>query len=298
MPQSRKNILFVSFTVLGFVACFLFPQSRPAQSQQPTSPSTQSQTPALAAESSTILISARTKDGSPVEFSTADIEIKEDGKRATVEEVHRTVGFAINYCVIFDTSGSQREKFKLQQDEAAQFLSKVVHAGRDSGILVAFSDESFLDAEGTNPQDFLKAIEKEQPRGSTALFDAVTAGANHMSESSPDKSLRLMLILSDGDDDSSRLYQDAAISALLKAGIRVYAIGQKIGQTVSLREAERAADILRRFARTTGGKAYSPSKQEDADKAVADIADQLANLFAVTYKLPDRKPDGRIPSWK
>jgi hypothetical protein len=64
------------------------------------------------------------QDGTPAGLSTSDIEIKADGKPVPAQEV---VGRSpLHYCLLFDISGSQRDRFKLQQDEAIELLSKVV----------------------------------------------------------------------------------------------------------------------------------------------------------------------------
>jgi tetratricopeptide (TPR) repeat protein len=273
-PQSRKGFLLVISAEVVLVGCFSFLHAWSVQSQQPSSASTQSGTPAVAPKSSTILITARLKDGTPAGLSTSDIEIKADGKPVPAQEV---VGRTpLHYCVLFDISGSQRDRFKLQQDEAIELLSKVVKAGSDHGILVDFNDEFYLDGEGTNPQKFGDFIATERPEGrGTALYDAVVASAKHMSESSPDPGPRVIFIFSHGEDNASALSQDRAVQSVLKAGIRIYVIG-----TV------KAAKTLRQLAKRTGGKSYFP-EQKDVGKAVADIADDLTTL-------PGQKRDGQL----
>ncbi len=202
------------------------------------------------------------------------------------------VGGALHYCLLLDTSNSERERFKREQDEAKELLSKVVQAGRDDGTLVAFSDQVYLDAEGRDPLELMNAIAKETPGGPTALYNAVVSSADHMSRSASGPGLRVMFILSDGDDNFSRLNLNAAVLALLKAGIRVYVIG---GTPDDARlNGGRAGDALKQFAESTGGRVFFPVDQEDVGKAVTDITDELANIFTVTYTLPGQNPDGQL----
>ena len=79
-PRSRKGFLLVISAEVVLVGCFSFLHAWSVQSQQPSSASTQSGTPAVAPKSSTILITAQPKDGTPAGLSTSDIEIKADGK--------------------------------------------------------------------------------------------------------------------------------------------------------------------------------------------------------------------------
>jgi Ca-activated chloride channel family protein len=285
-PTSRKNFLFVFWAELVLVGCLEVPQVSSAQSQPLSSPSS---------ESSTILVGARLKDGAPTELSPSEIEIKSDKKIATITDVHRAAEGALNYALVFDTSGGQRKHFTQQRDEAVQILSKLVQSGRDHGILVAFSDQPFLDADGIDPRKFIKALAGELPRGSTALYDAVVASVDPMSKIAPDQGRRVMFILSDGEDNSSHMSQEAALSALLQAGIRVYVIGQKNADAnVSSRQIDRDANTLKEFAQGTGGKVYFPAKEEDVDKIIADMVAELANLFSVSYTLSGQPADGRV----
>jgi len=291
-PRSRKSILFVFSVAVVLVGCFSFLHAWSLQSQQPSSESTQEGTPAAAPKLSTIFITARFKDGARAGLSTGDIEIKADGKPVTVQETHEVVGAPLHYCLLFDSSSSQPDRFKLQQDEATELLSKVVKAGSDHGMLVDFSDRYYLDGEGTNPQRFLNFIATERPQGRTALFDAVFASAKHMSESSPVSGPRVMFILSHREDDES-VTQDRAVQFVLKAGIRVYVVGQLTPRDPAYLRPVKGFKILRQLAETTGGKAYFP-EQRDVGKVVADIADELTNLYAVTFTLPGQKMDGQL----
>jgi VWFA-related protein len=239
------------------------------------------------AGSSTIFITARLVDATPIGLSTADIQIKVDGKPVTVQEVHQVAQTPLRYCLLFDSSGSRRDRFKLQQDEAAELLSKVVKAGSDHGILVAFNSKYYLDGEGTDPQQLVNRIATERPEGGTAFYDATITSANYMSKNTPDPGPRVMFILSDGEDNASVKTEEAAELALLKAGIKVYVIGQ-VPLNSSHSSRVKAARSLRELAERTGGKAYFP-EQKDVGAVVADIASELKSLFAVTVALPEEK---------
>jgi Ca-activated chloride channel homolog len=103
-----------------------------------------------------------------------------------------------------------------------------------------------------------------------------------------------MLILSDGEDNASRADHDAAEIALLKASIRVYAIGRHFDPSVGPRQSDRGPQALKKFAEATGGKVYFPKKENDFNLALTDIADDLTNVFAVTYTPPVKKPNGQL----
>lgn len=102
-----------------------------------------------------------------------------------------------------------------------------------------------------------------------------------------------MFIFSHSEDNESSLSQDRAMPFVLKAGIRIYVIGQPPKNNPEALWTVKASKTLRQLAERTGGKAYFP-EHKDAGKTVADIADDLTNLLAVTFTLPDQMKDGRL----
>ncbi len=237
--------------------------------------------------SPTLLIAARAKAGSPTEISAQDLAMKLDGKPASIQEVHYVVGEALRYCILVDNSGSQRSTLHLQREEATELLTKIVQPGRDRGMLVNFSDQAFVDADSANPQDLVKALDKSTARGGTALYDALFACAETLSNPTTNPGtapvLRLIFVLSDGEDNSSHVTRDAAIQAAMKDEIKIYSFGQKNADPNSPRGSARAKDTLREFAKMTGGKTYFPGKESEVPGIVTDISQELASMFLITY---------------
>src|SRR5580698_1667668 len=288
IPVSRGAFLFSLSIQVLIVSCLLFVQVQSAESQQALLAPIPPGTTAVTAQPLTVFITARGQDGAPADLSNADIGIKADGKPANVIEVHRVVGIPMTYCLLIDTSSSQKGgRLRLEQDEATQLVTQVVKAGRDRGTLVSFNESAYVDAEGSNPREFVSAIEKEQAMGGTAMFQAIFGCASRMLKDAPDNNLRVMFILSDGEDNLSRVNRDAAVTTVLKAGMRVYAIGQYGESRLGLK-------TLTLFAEATGGRTYFPSKQKDIGKAITDIADELSSILAVTFTVPGEMHDGRL----
>src|SRR6516165_8732435 len=119
---------------------------------------------AAAPDSPTILISAHNEDGSPASLTASDLEVKIDGKPAAVSNIQSLGRPALRYCLLFDTSASQRPRIRQHQEEGYAVL-KIMQAGRDYGYLVDFSDRPFLDAEGTDPEKLTTAVAKADVRG-------------------------------------------------------------------------------------------------------------------------------------
>jgi VWFA-related protein len=275
-PHSAHLVRFLLFVGLLLVNCLPLTWAQFWLQQ----PATQSGTPESSPSGPIILISARNKDGTPAQLSAQDLEIKINGKATAASEVRFLGRPPIRYCVLFDSSGSRRAIWE-QQTHDATALMNLAQSGRDYGMLVGFSDQPFLDAQGTDPQKLVRALSKESARGGTAVYDAMVACSDEVSKTAARPELRVMFILSDGDDNSSHVSRDELQRTLPRAEMRVYAIGQK--DTANPSEgAGRGIAALKQFAEKTGGQAYFPKAAADDAAAVADISSELGSVFSVT----------------
>jgi hypothetical protein len=187
---------------IAAVACLLLVAACPVDSQDPSSAPVHPGAPSATSESPPLLISVRAKDGAPVELSAADLEIKIDGNSARVNEVRRLGRVLLHYCILFDASGGRRKFIELQREEAREILSKIIQTGSDRGMAVAFSDKVYLDGERDDPAKLAHAFDDEIARGSTSLYNAVVSVADDLAKDEPEPRLRVIFLLSDGDDNS------------------------------------------------------------------------------------------------
>ena len=86
----------------------------------------------------TLLISVRSKEES-LELATADFEIKENGQPVQIQKVQKVERLPLRYCRLFDVSGSERSRFKFQQQTATLVIESVARPKIDSGWITLFS---------------------------------------------------------------------------------------------------------------------------------------------------------------
>jgi VWFA-related protein len=270
--HSASPSRLISFVALVVLLAFLL-----ARAQQ--APSPHSEMKEIASQAPTIWITAQNTDGTPAELSPSDLEVKIDGKRIAVSEV-RKLSPPLRYCLLLDVSGSTRPAVKTQYATAVALLSKIPQAGRDYGILVDFNDKAYVDAEGTDPQKLIKGINQDA-RGGTALYDTMVACSDELSKGAPDV-LRLIFILSDGEDNSSHVNRQAAERTLVTDRIRVYSVGQESAPNPIAQTKGSGDKNLKVFAELTGGKSYLPGKKMDLEKILADISGDLAGTYFMT----------------
>jgi VWFA-related protein len=102
---------------------------------------------------------------------------------------------------------------------------------------------------------------------------------------------RAIILLSDGEDNQSRVTREEAIEMAQRAEVIIYTISTNISG-VKLR----GDKVLERLADATGGRAFFPFKIQDVANAFSEIQDELRSQYLLAYKPADLKPDGRYRS--
>ena len=126
------------------------------------------------------------------------------------------------------------------------------------------------------------------------MYDAIY-GACHdkliKTESTRGGLRRAIILLSDGEDNQSRVTRDDAIEEAQRAEVIVYAISTNVSGTKS-----RGDKILEAIASATGGRAFFPFKIEEVSDAFSQIQEELRSQYAVSYKPADFAADGKYRS--
>jgi len=208
-------------------------------------------------------------------------KVFEDGKPQLITSFqNEDVPVALG--IVIDNSGSMVEK-RRQVNRAALNLVRASNK-QDQVFVVNFSKHYSIDQDFTGDIGKLsEALEKVQPSGETALYDALIAAAYHLSASEIQK--RILVLITDGEDNSSRETLQRTVELLQrKTGPIVYAIG--ILDDTSPKAARNA---LQTIAIKTGGIAFLPKNGKEIDKISARVAHDIRNQYAIAYK-PENPP--------
>jgi Ca-activated chloride channel family protein len=206
--------------------------------------------------------------------------IWEDNVPQTVSSFqHQDVPVSLG--ILIDNSGSMRDKRGAVND-AALHLVRASNPS-DAEFVVNFSDRAILDQGFTsNIADLEKGLSHVDSRGGTALYDAVVASANEMSRHAKEQK-QVLLIITDGLDNASRLSLDQAIRRVRALdGPTVYAIGL-LYEDLTKQEAQRAREELESLALETGGVAYFPRSLQEVNDVAAQVASDLRNQYTLGY---------------
>jgi Ca-activated chloride channel family protein len=207
-----------------------------------------------------------------------------------VREFTQQTNLPLRVGLIIDASSSIRMRFKFEQDAASDFISQVLRPQTDKAFVSSFEQHAHLLHDFTNDSDALGvAIHKLQPAGGTALFDAIyTACRDQLLPVRAEGTMRkAIVVISDGDDNMSRVYQDDAVKMCQRAETIVYAISTNTGP-----DRDRGDDVLEAVALATGGRAFYPKRLEDMPQDFHSIEEELRSQYSLVYVPADFKADG------
>lgn len=194
-----------------------------------------------------------------------------------------SVNASVSACIglLLDSSGSMRHK----RDGVIQALSGMVRAGasNDRIFVVNFNNDAYLDQAFTSdPVLIEKAMSRMDPRGGTALYDAVIASTSYFSKGVQCEK-RVLVAVTDGDDNSSQESLQHTIDILQYAtSPLIYIIGMENESTTASHNI-RDSRALETLTAATGGTLFFANGKKDLDKAALKIAAEIQNEYVITY---------------
>jgi VWFA-related protein len=195
--------------------------------------------------------------------------------------------------LLVDASNSIRDRFKFEQEAAIEFLNQIIRPS-DQGFVIGFDSTTEVTQDFTNkPDELSKGVRMLRPGGGTALYDAVYRACKEKLMAHPDRTTvrRAIILLSDGDDNQSRVTREEAIEMAQRAEVVIYTISTNLAPNK-----DRGDKELERMASATGGRAFFPFKLQDVSNAFLDIQEELRSQYAIAYKPADFAADGRFRS--
>ena len=189
--------------------------------------------------------------------------------------------------LLIDNSGSMFDK---REKVNAAALTFVKTSNPEDEVFVAhFNDRYYFDRDFTNDAGELKkALEQADPRSSTALYDATTTSLERLKSGYLDK--KVLLIVSDGEDNSSHYSLDAALHEAQKSSALIYAVG--LLREEKPESAERDRQALLALTRATGGSALFPENLEDVESTCTQIARDIRHQYTLAYYPTNSRKDG------
>ena len=243
-----------------------------------------------------------------------DIRILEDGVPQEIFTFQQNIDLPLSLAILIDTSGSEERTLPEEKAAARSFLETVIRENKDEAAVVSFTGEVTLEQGLTgNIGRLRRAIERvefvppsgyigggvvvggtppisgtqQSLAGSTAIWDAVWATSNDLLSGAAEHTRRAIILLTDGEDTSSQVHMQDAISRAVRADALIYAIG--IGDRYQFGINEGA---LKKITEGTGGRAYFPRNERELRDSFFQIQNDLREQYLVAYSSTNKTRDG------
>jgi Ca-activated chloride channel family protein len=222
-----------------------------------------------------------------------DFRVLDDGKPpVAIRSFRSETNLPLRVGLLVDASNSIRDRFKFEQEAAIEFLNQIIRSRFDQAFVLGFDTTPEVTQGFTDSTEALsKGVRMLRPGGGTAMYDAIYYACRDEIMAKDKGNLatrRAIILLSDGDDNQSRVSREEAVEMAQKAEVIIYTIstntsGQKL----------KGDKVLEHFAEETGGRAFFPFKIQDVSDAFSQIQDELRSQYAISYKPADLQSNGK-----
>jgi VWFA-related protein len=213
--------------------------------------------------------------------------------------------------MLLDTSNSIRDRLKFEQEAAVDFLNNVMRRRKDIAFLMTFDSEPSFIQDYTDDVGLLtEVILKQRAGGATALYDAIWTAARQRLAFAPLPAgsnpavRRVLIVISDGDDNLSAHSRAEAIEMAQRADVSIYTISTSTDWMSVTRDVPKKYDftdgdrVLQKLADETGGRAFFPYRIDDLAQSFADIGAELRSQYSLAYVPSNKAPDGKFRTIK
>ena len=243
----------------------LKPPSNPRSSESPApeTPEKSEETIRVPVNEVNLIFTATDKHGRFVKnLKEQEIRVVDDHKAVDkFRSFSNQTDLPLRVGLLIDTSNSIRDRFQFEQQAAIEFLSQIMRPKADQAFVLGFDTVAEVTQDFTNNTEKLSSgVRMLRPGGGTALFDALyQASRDKLMKNSAGQAVRRAIILvSDGNDNQSRVTREQAIEMAQRAEVIVYTISTNTSGMI-----ERGDRILQRIADESGGRAFFPLKLPD-----------------------------------
>jgi VWFA-related protein len=205
-------------------------------------------------------------------LTAADFEVRDDGRVQELEPVLEEET-PVDAALVLDMSGSVRgAKLDALKDAARAFLDGLREG--DQAALVAFREEVLLLEPFTADRARVqRALARAQPRGSTALCDAVYAGLRLRE---PGRRRSAVVVFSDGIDNLSWLAASDVVEAASRSEAIIYGVAIRA-------KGDPKERFLGDVVRATGGQLFEAASERDLRGRFLDVLGDIRARYVLSY---------------
>lgn len=306
-----RNIVALSAAICLIALLTIWPasaQQQQGQQQKPPKKAEEDQTIKLDTQLVNVLFSVQDKQNRYItDLKQEEIEVLENGVPQEIFTFKREFDLPLTLVLLIDVSGSEQYTLPLLKDAGGQFIDSVIRTGKDTAGVIKFEGEATVMQNLTsNPARVRRALEEVafippppggvfgggtppinsgSRQGGTSLFDAIVATSADMLAREPGR--KTIIVLTDGEDTTSRMKIGDAIDEALRAEVVVYSIGIGDPGYGGVNKG-----VLNRISESTGGRAVFPKRGKDLEQAFIQLEQDLRQQYLLAYTPKNEASDG------
>jgi VWFA-related protein len=217
-------------------------------------------------------------------------KVFEDGRPMPITNFSAETNLPLTIALLIDTSGSVRDRLRFEQEAAIEFFYSTLMRGKDRALVIGFDSGVDLIQDYTDdPEKLSKSIRSMRAGGGTSLYDAVHVATSE--KLAGQNGRRIMVIISDGDDNSSRTSLTEVLENVQRNDVVIYTISTN-STGMGGEKSGRGDKVLKTLSDETGGRMFSPLKVEDLNSNFANIAEELRLQYALAYRSTNQLRNG------
>jgi Ca-activated chloride channel family protein len=182
---------------------------------------------------------------------------------------------SVSVALLFDTTGSMEAALPSLKSAALRLLDELRPG--DTVAVYGFNDQvAELQPFTADKISAKRAVLRAHATGSTALYDALLR-VNHDLADRPGK--KVIIVFTDGDDNSSMLTADDVIQRAKTCGVPIYTIAE--GEAL---DSLQLLDQLANMARSTGGRPFVVRRLSDIAPVFQKVSDDLMHGYLLAFQ--------------
>jgi Ca-activated chloride channel homolog len=224
-----------------------------------------------------------------------DVVIRDAGKPpAVVTNFRNESELPLRLGLVIDTSASITTQFAFEQKAAAKFLNKSLTGKNDLAFVVGFSSAVLLVQDLTGDRASIdRGIDELAAGGGTSLWDAVKFASDKLGSLAEERPVaKILVVISDGEDNSSSATMKEAIESAERQEVIVYTVSTREFAGQNNPGAFIDDRTMRALAARTGGAAFFPGSLGNLDRRLSDLQQVIRSRYLVSYKPAQFEADG------
>src|ERR1700730_1205164 len=306
MPVGFKRVLLLEFASIiastlvlasaitlaqsEFDTAHVFPRENPEMLASPNLAASPAHMPTIKQNVDLVLVPVSVTDGMKrlvTGLGQSNFQVLE-GKKVQEIRHFSNEDAPVSLGVIVDTSGSMKGKVERVREAVTQFCE--IANVQDEFFMITFSDEPHMASDFTNAaEDIEKELLYINPKGRTALLDAIYMGIEKMRQARDSK--KTLLVTSGGGDNPSRYDEREVKSAVQESDVMIYAIGT-FDRYVATQEEHLGPGLLANVTQVTGGRAFTLENPNEMPAVAHRIGTELRTQYVLGYR-PEKAPHDR-----